>query len=333
MSGTASVPNTFATSAGQVAASKLDDNNTAITGYINDREVMSGTHASRPAAGVSGRWYFSNDLNGGTLWFDTGSSWLQAAAPAEVSGGFRVLGLLGVPNAANPLTQYEISATQVILWRTTGSTITRVNTGTIVNNTSTSGPTANGRDQAAAFSANSWVHFYFIWNGTTLASISSVNTQDVGPTLPSGYTHWAYATAIRFNASAQMDQHWTSGAWVTRCVPIGGAALTNGTATSFTTVSLAALVAPNSTSARIHTQINGTMSGNATVYVSLRTLGSSQEIPVAALTTTSAQTVLEVSDTTMHINSQQIQYKTNAPLTSGGVNLDVTAYKVPNGGE
>lgn len=77
MSGSASVPNTFASQAGQVPASQLDANWTALINYINTREVDSGTLAARPT-GSDGQWYFATDVQGGTLYFNASGFWVQA---------------------------------------------------------------------------------------------------------------------------------------------------------------------------------------------------------------------------------------------------------------
>lgn len=87
MSGTSSVPNTFATQVGQVPASQLDANWNAVTAYINAREVASGTLAARPV-GVAGQWYFATDVSGGTLYFNAGGTWVTATPGLAGSGGW-----------------------------------------------------------------------------------------------------------------------------------------------------------------------------------------------------------------------------------------------------
>src|SRR3990167_7022302 len=78
--GTLTIPNTISAQAGpNVAASLLDTNWTTIRDYVNNREIDSGTLAARPAASLSGRWYFATDVSGGTLYFDTGAAWTQVS--------------------------------------------------------------------------------------------------------------------------------------------------------------------------------------------------------------------------------------------------------------
>src|SRR5947208_12003659 len=84
--GTASVPNTISAQSGpNLAASLLDANWTALVNYINARELTLGTLGARPTASTSGRLYVATDVNGGTLYYDTGSTWTQIA-PGVTSG-------------------------------------------------------------------------------------------------------------------------------------------------------------------------------------------------------------------------------------------------------
>jgi hypothetical protein len=55
----------------------------------------------------------------------------------------------------------------------------------------------NGRDQAAALS-DVGVHFYTIYGpGVPTGGLASHSPPPAGPTLPAGYTHWAYLTTLR----------------------------------------------------------------------------------------------------------------------------------------
>src|ERR1044072_4542741 len=107
---------------------------------------------------------------------------------AAFGAGSFVKGASCTNNTGTPDTQFDLNADIVVLRGSDGNSVVRVAPGSITNNVSTAGPAANGRDQSGAFSASSWVHFYWIWNGTTIATISSTATQATGPTLPSGYT-------------------------------------------------------------------------------------------------------------------------------------------------
>jgi hypothetical protein len=113
------------------------------------------------------------------------------------NGAYGSRGQFSRNNAGTPDTQYDLKADVVILAKPSDqSTVTQFSPSTITNNVAQGGPVANGRDQSTAFSISSWVHFYWIWNGTALATISSASPPPTGPVLPSGYTHWAYASAV-----------------------------------------------------------------------------------------------------------------------------------------
>lgn len=159
----------------------------------------------------------------------------------------RVKGLTGSNNSGTPNTQYDFAADAVVLADTATSLglVTRLNTGTLTNNVSTAGPAAGGRDQAGAFSASSWIHFYFIWNGSTLSTVSSTVAPPTGPTLPTGYTHWAYITVIRFNASSQLMATKVRGAGVFYNDNNSQVLLSAGTATTETSISTSTYVPPN----------------------------------------------------------------------------------------
>lgn len=86
MSGSLSVPNTFGTASGNVPASQLDNNYSAIVTYVNAREVTIGLAAARPVAGVAGRYYLATDVGAGTLYVDSGIAWVQAGRSVTTSG-------------------------------------------------------------------------------------------------------------------------------------------------------------------------------------------------------------------------------------------------------
>ncbi len=166
-----------------------------------------------------------------------------AFVAANIPGMWGSINNTSKNNAGTPNTQFDLTADVVVLRNTNNHIVVRYAPGTITNNVSTAGSTANGRDQAGAFSASSWIHFYWIWNGSTLATLSSAVAPTTGPTLPSGYTHWAYCGAVRFGAGSTMPLIRMRDDWVfqeARTVP-----LNNGAATTETSVDISAFVPPN----------------------------------------------------------------------------------------
>lgn len=155
-------------------------------------------------------------------------------------------------------TTFTLSAKAVKVMSAAYDTVLRDSPSNVTNNIGTAGPAANGRDQATAFASNSWIHFYWIWNGSTLASLSSLSA--TAPTLPSGYTHKCYAGAVRYRTSA-LDYVFIRGSKVyNRQMSQVGTALS---AITETTLNLVTYIPPNATefivlvSARLYTTAGG----------------------------------------------------------------------------
>lgn len=142
------------------------------------------------------------------LFYDGTQFQIVSGLGSQITSGdySRVSRLYALNNLSTPTRVMDMSAVAVVLRDANNKTVTRTNVGTLSCNINTAGPAANGRDQAAAFSASSTVHFYFIWNPatSTIATIASLVAPPVGPTLPTGYTHWAYALSVVLDASANM---------------------------------------------------------------------------------------------------------------------------------
>lgn len=142
----------------------------------------------------------------------------DAAGRAKMAPGFlvdigysRVIGA-DCSKGAGGL-QYIIDCDAVVLHKSDGNIKTVLSPGAAITcDASTAGPAANGRDQAGALAGN-WVHFYYIWNGSVLATIASTSPPPTGPTLPTGYTHWAYVTTVPHVLGALKDVR-TMGSWV-----------------------------------------------------------------------------------------------------------------------
>ena len=338
MPGSLTVPNVIAAQAGPtVAASLFDANWNQIRDYVNNREITQGTLAARPAASIEGRWYFATDT--GQLFADTGAAWTEVAARAL--GGYRVVGLVGVNNAGTPNTQFDLDADVVTLHNPSdGSIAVRRNPGSITNNVSTAGPAANGRDQAGAFGASSWIHFYYIWNGTTLATVSSATapTGAAGPVMPTGYTHWAYAGAVRYNATPLLVRTRFRGSWATYDIVV--TALSAGTATVETSIDISALIPPNAlmyfviANVRVTTGLNGT--GFPFMDIRPTNTGSGEVINCLAAKVAATDICIGGGSGLVSNISQTLYYI----ITEVGDGTDTTegyifisAYSMPNGGE
>jgi hypothetical protein len=157
-----------------------------ITNYV-DGNVLTGAQLNNE---------FDNILN-------NGPSLVNAAIP----GVSIVQGLTGAISTAGigafAANGYQLKST------TTIATLTATSSYSI--NTQTAGPIANGRDQAAVF-ASTDVHFYAITTGgtsTTAAGICSSVGPPTGPTLPPGYSAWAYLASCKYTtASSAPTNPW-----------------------------------------------------------------------------------------------------------------------------
>lgn len=244
----------------------------------------------------------------------------------------RVRGLTGANNSGTPNTQYDFAADAVTLADTATSLglVDRTNTGTLTNNVSTAGPAAGGRDQAGVFSASSWIHFYFIWNGSTLSTVSSATAPPTGPTLPSTYTHWAYIGAIRFNSSSELFSTQIRGSnteynqWQ--------AALTAGTATTETAISLSTLIPPNASMSSFYLLLIMAGTVNAVGAVSLRLITGVDAFQAQAATQVTTVSYRTSAFVTLVNVGQNIYYIwTDYPDTTKDAYVRVTGYTIPNG--
>lgn len=144
---------------------------------------------------------------------------------------FTAFGNLVVAQAST--TTATITADKVVVADTSGRK-TVLSTVSLTVNKATTG--ANGIDDGVEVSP-SWYYLYVIWNGTTVAGLLS--TSATAPTMPTGYTHKGLIGAIYNSAAGDFDWMDQRNAEVIR---ERVAALTTGTATGYTSVSLSAIV-------------------------------------------------------------------------------------------
>jgi hypothetical protein len=204
--------------------------------------------ASFALLGGQNRVTEANDLG---IYYQEAGVWREVSyvrktsAPLRGHGGQRVLGASCKNNAATPNTQFDLDCSETVLRNPTDGTVLVYREPAVDTvNISTAGPAANGRDQAGAFSASSFIHLYYISDGTNLDGIASAAAPSAGPTLPTGYTHWAYVGTVRIDGSGNLLRQRINGDWI----HYDGqqAALTNGTAFgSEAAIDLSSLVPAN----------------------------------------------------------------------------------------
>ena len=174
-------------------------------------------------------------INPGRIWFNSGSgTWNGDNGTAAViigpststsggsgggggggSAGSKVLGLVGAVTANTAtFTAAEINLRSTVI---TNGTFPVTCTSGLSINSQTPGSAAGGRDTAGAF-LSTYVHFYAISTGSgstgCVGIVSTKVPQQGGPTLPTGYSAWAYlaSAAYDFNTSAMKYNHLVRGA-------------------------------------------------------------------------------------------------------------------------
>lgn len=220
-------PTDLATSAVLRLSTDASWNLTGLQGGAAGRLVLIHNVGSNPlvlkdedaASAAANRFALNSDLTLAAdqsivLWYDSTSSRWRAMSQNTTNLADRgVKNLQGSNNAGTPLTQYDFTWTSCIVADANGNSRNIGSSGgTLTLNISTAGPAANGRDQAGAFAASAAVHVFAIWNGATKAVIASTaGSPSAGPTLPTGYTHWAYLTTLMLDGSSQFYNTYAKG--------------------------------------------------------------------------------------------------------------------------
>jgi hypothetical protein len=317
------------------------------TDLNNWRDALHSTHkdSAAPSYKVAGTpWIddsaspWATKIYDGTDWITTGyidptnNIW----TPAKAVTGYRVVGCNCANNSTTPNTQFDLDADLIVLADSNGYTHAIYDPGAaITNNISTAGPAANGRDQAGAFSNSSWVHFYWIWNGTTLATISSATAPPTGPTLPSGYTHWAYAGAVYLDSGGALYRIRIKGSWCR--YDDYKTALSAGSSSTEANVSLSALIPPNALegSALIeHVTAPGASDCEWASYIRLVTGVNFARF--RAIASGNGLSEFNSSFLVFPNVSQNLIYLVallSGSTGTGRTTIEINGYKVPNGGE
>lgn len=264
--------------------------------------------------------------------------WLSKVAdtinhnPPVVLGGTQ--GLFGYNDATTPNSKFVMGASVMVLRNKLGAGQFWAPgpTNPVSCDITLAGPITGGRDQAAAFTANQFVHFYFIFNPSAnlLGTIASLASEDVGPSLPANYTHFCYIGAVPLDGSANLNKMHLASTLFTYDNP--PQVLAGGNATTPTSVSVANWVPPNATSTLYSLSI---AISNATVAVFagyFRPTGQAtmiQLLPVSVQVANTTAEYLMMAEMAPG-NGRSIDYDMNAVPTSGGVYIVVAGYRMPN---
>lgn len=159
----------------------------------------------------------------------------------------------------------DIDATALLL-RTAAGVPLRVTAVDLTVSIASAG--ANGLDTGSE--ANStWYHLWVISDGAATAGLLSLSA--TAPTMPGGYTYKGYVGAVRNDGSGNLI------AFFQRASMIGvshtSLALTDGAATSFTTVDISSFVPPNAIAVLLQVFVQ-TSTGTAYAYLEVASAGS-----------------------------------------------------------
>lgn len=251
----------------------------------------------------------------------TAAGWRSALGLAEVAS---VRGLTGVNNGGTSTSQMDVTYSEVVMRDSTGGSI-RHTSGSFTINTATAGPALNGRDQAGAFGASQWLHFYAISGAgqTTGGLVSTVaSTTVAGPTLPSGYTNFAYLFSVYWNGSSQLLLVTVRGPLVSYISDGIGSIVNGGAAGTETAVSTALVVPPNATNVQLELFGNDLSGGLNSFTIKHRSGSNFMSVVVVANGWTTASCLMP------NVN-QNIYYVWGVAGSSGFVR--VLGYLVPNG--
>ncbi len=252
-----------------------------------------------------------------------------AATATVLIGAYKSIGQKSTNNGATPTTKFDLIADQVVCRNPSdGSILVKSAPGTLTVDFGAAGPAALGRDVAGAFGASRFLHLYWIMktDGTISATVSETAPL-TGPALPAGYTHWAYAGAVRWNASSNIIPCYIVGAWTFYTAE--QSVVSDGRSTTEATVSCSTFVPPNAQSFKLH----GSHVDRS---------GTTQRVKIRFITTIEFRVIgptLDVSAThswelELPQVSQQFFYLFVAdPTAGGGLYASVAGFKNPNGGE
>lgn len=240
---------------------------------------------------------------------------------------------LAVPNASAPTTKVDMSADCVVFRNAAGLSVVRYNTGVITCDPQASGSIPNGRDRATAWSADAMVYFYFIWNGSRIATLASPTppNQFDGSSLPGGYTYWAFATAYYSQSAYNTNLNWTRGNRVFE----GSRGITPGVGDPSTTQvnrSYTGVVPAIATSVQITVELNILNSAadtfSATIYETTDNVDLRDFLYLTAIAGVTTKTRRSL---TLR-NSGTLGYKWSAvPSGASSIFVSLTGYTVPNG--
>lgn len=181
---------------------------------------------------------------------------------------------------------------------------------------------ANGRVSGeGAETSSTWYFVWVIYDGSTIAGLLSKSA--TAPTLPTGYTYKGLVGAVYNNSGSDFDDFIQRG---DRVAISENVALTNGTASSWTSISLSAVIPSIAKEVYGSLQLNRT-SGTANVQANVSPEGSQVGISrIAADGATGATTDENRSNFVCLITTAQTMYYI-VPTTNTELDVAIAGYR------
>ena len=163
---------------------------------------------------------------------------ITIAAATDIGQSTR--NLIITNNSSTPNSQVDIDADEIVLKNSSGIPYLASGVNLTVDITASG---ANGLDTGSEASST-WYYLWVIYNGTTVAGLISASS--TAPTLPTGYTYKALVGAVYNDSSSNFVAFHQIGR---RTFTGPQTAVNSGSATTYTSVSLATMVPPIAKSA------------------------------------------------------------------------------------
>lgn len=256
--------------------------------------------------------------------YNSGSFFLETASNSGIAG---FSNLTGKNNAGTPNTQFDVAADIVIARNPSGGSTLIANSLAATVNISITG--VNGRDVVGAI-PNGFFHIYSILGaGQTAALVASTVAPPTGPTLPTNYTHWAYAGTFLLTGG-NIVASFLRGNTITYSPRqnIVSQAAFNSTAEQ--TASTAAAVPAIAYDAILHTIFDVTSGGSASdVNISLKLVSGVDHyieiIRIQASQSNKYSSYVEIPNV-----NQNLYYQMDTSLGTTNWYIWVIGYRVPN---
>lgn len=234
----------------------------------------------------------------------TGTSWEDLHIPSIVRDAVRNLVIKN--NSSNPNYQIDVTADEIVLQDSDNVPYVARSVSLTIDITGTG---ANKLDTGSEASST-WYHIWIICNGTTVAGLFS--TSDSAPTMPSGYTYKAYVGAVYNKSDSNFDTLYQLDNIATPVLT--SPVLSNGTATSYTSVDCSAKVPTTARWLQGESLIQNTSGDTAVGNIASTSTGIGEEVLYMAVAFHSGVGFYSFY-MTMLVESQTLYYKVGSPCS------------------